>query len=65
MNSSLLFIAKFGIPQCLPKHPQTPPAIDLATLLVEVAEKKCWRHCVPVDVRRLTNMKKDAIFRNA
>lgn len=40
VNSSLLFIAKFGIPQCLPKHPQTPPAIDSANLLVEVADRK-------------------------
>lgn len=39
MHSSLLFIAKFGIPQCLPKHPQTPPAIDTAALLVQVADR--------------------------
>lgn len=40
VNSSLLFIAKFGIPQCLLKHPQTPPAIDSAALLVEVADSE-------------------------
>jgi len=40
VDSSLLFIAKVGIPQCLPKHPQRPPAIDSATLLVEVAARE-------------------------
>lgn len=40
VNTSLLFIAKFGNPQCLPKHPQTFAAIDSAFLLVEVADRE-------------------------